>query len=227
MNEPVLRSKKIAFFLLTGRNAFINWMKILFLVFILFTSESLALEKSLPLTNENFLRKTISEVLEDCLKEAPFDSKLVWIKDEEENPSAWIVKEEMVLYLQRRGPVGLVKKEEIGKPDLLLNFRVIKLNLEYPEVKRRKLLGKSWVRREAQVALSFNLSDFEGKVLWSKRGERKNSDLVKVDELMLLNNKQYPFLSPEVPESSWGKYVEPAVVTVVIGALIYLFFANR
>jgi len=208
------------------RTGFFLSLEILFLIFVLLSSKCLASENSLPLTNESFLRQTINKVLEDCLKEAPLDSKLVWLKQEDEDPSGWIVEEEIVSYLRKKGEVG-IGKEKIKEEDLSLSFRVIKLSLEYPEIKRKKFLGKSWVRREAQILLSFKLSDHQGEVLWSKKGEGKDSDLVKMDQIAALNNKHYTFLSPEVPESSWGKLVEPAVVTAVVGALVYLFFANR
>ena len=203
------------------------WIKVIFSVSILFSSKSFAQEKVAPLTNEAFLRQTIKEVLEDCLKDAPIDSQMVWVNEEGENQSAWIVREEMVSFLSKRGPVGAGKKEGQESSSPVLSYRIIKLNLEYPEIKRKKLFGKSWIKRESQVALSFNLSDPDGKILWSKRGERKNSDLLRKEELLSLNNRQYPFLCPEVPESAWGRYLEPAVVTVVVGGLIYLFFANR
>ncbi|MCJ7458962.1 MAG: hypothetical protein MUP17_08220 [candidate division Zixibacteria bacterium] len=203
------------------------WIRVFFLVSIFFSSKSLAQEKIVPLTNEVFLRQTIKDVLEDCLKDAPIDSQMVWVKEEGENQSAWIVKEEIVSFLSKRGPVGVGKKEGQESFSPLLSYRIIKLNLEYPEIKRKKLFGKSWITRESQVAISFSLSDPDGKILWSKRGERKNSDLLRKEELLSLNNRQYPFLCPEIPESTWGKYIEPAVVTVVVGGLIYLFFANR
>lgn len=152
---------------------------------------------------------------------------MVWVKEEGENPSAWIVREEIVSFLSKTGPVGVGKKEGQESSSPVLSYRIIKLNLEYPEIKRKKLFGKSWITRESQVAISFNLSDPDGKILWSKRGERKNSDLLRKEELLSLNNRQYPFLCPEIPQSTWGRYVEPAVVTVVVGGLIYLFFANR
>jgi hypothetical protein len=203
------------------------WIKVLFLASILFSSKSFAQGKIIPLNNEAFLRQTIKQALEDCLKDAPIDSQMVWIQEEGENQSAWLVREEMVSFLSRRGPVGSGKKELLESSSLVLSYRIIKLNLEYPEIKRKKLFGKSWIKREAQVALSFNLSDPDGRILWSKRGERKNSDLLRKEDLFSLNNRQYPFLCPEVPASTWGKYLEPAVVTVVVGGLIYLFFANR
>lgn len=218
MNKPFIKDKTNSFFLLIG---------FLFLVFFSFPLKVISSEKNLPLTNENFLRKTIDSVLEECLKDAPLGTKSVWIKQEGENPFFWIVEEEIVSYLQKRGPVGIDGDNIIEKEGLILGFRVIKLNLEYPEIKRKKFLGKSWVVREGQVFLSFKLSDHRGEVLWSKRGERKESDLVEMRQLTELNNKLYPFLSPEVPESNWGKYLEPAVVTVAVGALVYLFFANR
>jgi len=203
------------------------WIKVFFLVSIFFSSKSLAQERIVPLTNEIFLRQTIKDVLEDCLKDAPVDSQMVWVKEEGENQSAWIVKEEIVSFLSKRGPVGAGEKEGQESSSPVLSYRIIKLNLEYPEIKRKKLFGKSWIARESQIAISFSLSDPDGKILWSKRGERKNSDLLRKEELLSLNNRQYPFLCPEVPESTWGRYVEPAVVTVVVGGLIYLFFANR
>lgn len=217
MSKLISKGKRIGFFL---------WIEITFLIFLSLSSRCLASENSLPLTNEGFLRQTINRVLEDCLKEAPLDSKLVWLKQEDEKTSGWIVEEEIVSYLGKKGEVG-IGKEKIKEGDLSLSFRIIKLSLEYPEVKRKKFLGRSWVRREVQVLLSFILSDNLGEVLWSKKGEGKDSDLVKMDQLEALNNKHYTFLSPEVPESSWGKLVEPAVVTAVVGALVYLFFANR
>jgi hypothetical protein len=203
------------------------WIKVLFLVSILFPSNGLAQEKIVPLTNEVFLRQTIKDVLEDCLKDAPIGSQMVWIKEEGENQSAWIVNEEIVSFLSKRGPIGIGREEEKKNLFPILSYRIIKLNLEYPEIKRKKLFGKSWITRESQVAISFSFSDPDGRILWSKRGERKNSDLLRKEELLSLNNRQYPFLCPEIPQGSWGKYVEPAVVTVVVGGLIYLFFANR
>ena len=187
---------------------------------------SIAQEKDKPITNENFLRRSVDRVLEDCLKEAPVGSKTVWVTQEDENPCSWLVEEEIVSYLQKRGAVG-IEPANMREGDLVLSFRIIKLNLEYPEVKSKKFLGKSWVRREAQVFLSFKLTDYRGEVLWSKRGEEVNSDLIERGLLVDLNNKSYPFLSPEVPESRWGQYIEPVAVTIVVGALVYLFFANR
>jgi len=203
------------------------WIKVFLSVSIFFSSKSLAQEKIVPPSNEVFLRQTIKDVLADCLTDAPIDSQMVWVKEEGENQSAWIINEEMVSFLSRRGPVGIGKDESGNSPSLTLSYRIIKLSLEYPEIKRKKLFGKSWITRESQIAISFSLSDADGKILWSKRGEKKNSDLLRKEELLSLNNKQYPFLSPQVPESTWGKYAEPAVVTVVVGGLIYLFFANR
>jgi len=203
------------------------WTKVLLLALILSSSRSFAQEKIVSLSNEAFLRQTIKDVLEDCLKDAPLDSQMVWVREEGENPSAWIVREEIISFLSRRGPVGIKKEEDQESSSPVLSYRIIKLNLEYPEIKKKKLFGKGWIKRESDVAISFNLSAADGKILWDKRGERKNSDLLKREELASLNNRQYPFLCPEVPQSSWGKYLEPAAVTVVVGGLIYLFFANR
>ncbi len=203
------------------------WTKVLFSVSILFSSGSFAQEKGIPTTNESFLRQTINDVLDDCLKEAAIDSQMVWVKEEGENESAWIVKEEIVSFLSKRGPVGMGENAGGKNSSLVLSYRIIKLNLEYPGIERKKLFGKSWIKRESQVAISFSLTDPDGRILWSKRGERKNSDLLGKEQLASLNNRQYPFLCPEVPQSTWGNYLEPAVVTVVVGGLIYLFFANR
>lgn len=203
------------------------WTKVLFSAFILFSSESFAQEKIVSVSNEAFLRQTIKDVLEDCLKDAPLDSQMVWVGEEGENPSAWIVREEVVSFLSKRGPVGIKKEVDQESSSPVLSYRIIKLSLQYPEIEKKKLFGKSWIKRESEVAMSFNLTDAEGKILWDRRGERKNSDLLKREELASLNNRQYPFLCPEVPQSSWGKYLEPAAVTVVVGGLIYLFFANR
>lgn len=148
-------------------------IQVLLLVSLLSCSEVLAQEKTSAPTNEALLRQTIGEVLQDCLPEAPVDSQMVWVREEGENPSAWIVREEIVSSLAQRGPVGIGKEGDTAGLSMTLWYRIIKLSLQYPEVKKKSLFGKSWIRREAQAALSFSLSDSSGKVLWSKRGERK------------------------------------------------------
>jgi hypothetical protein len=42
-----------------------------------------------------------------------------------------------------------------------------------------------------------------------------------------LQDTTYDFAKVEVQRQSWGKFVEPVIVSAVLGGLIHLFFSNR
>ena len=45
--------------------------------------------------------------------------------------------------------------------------------------------------------------------------------------LDILQHDKFTFAKTELEEQTWGKFVEPVIVSTVLGGLIYLFFSNR
>jgi hypothetical protein len=110
----------------------------------------------------------------------------------------------------------------------LLFYRIIDLKLDYPQTYRKGFLKEKLVTRRAVANLSFREENpTTGKVVWLKRGRLERTDVVRKSAIKSLNNQSYPFLSPSLSGDPMNKYLEPALLTAVVGGVIYLFFANR
>ncbi len=183
--------------------------------------------------NEIFLRESIQELLKQTFVDFPSGSpRLVFIDPESDHPANWFLQEELISYLTTKGFSVTLAQQESGseKPENCwdLFYRIIQLKLTYPKVKSKGLFGKKMVTRESELNLSFRLMDTtSGKILWTKRTNHTTFDVIPQKRIAMLENKQYLFLSPELPQSSTRKYIEPALVATVVGGLVYLFFASR
>ncbi len=183
-------------------------------------------------SNEQFLRESVRIFLGKAFLDFPrAESKFVFVNAEGENDGNWLLEDELLSYLQSLNfQVALhagTRKNEVPQAWSLF-YRIINMELSYPDVKRKGFFGHKQVTRRAKLNLSFRLEEKgNGKVLWSKRGIEERADTVKKQAIKYLNNDAYSFLSPSLPEDPQAKYVEPALVAAVVGGLIYLFFGNR
>jgi hypothetical protein len=187
-------------------------------------------EKENSVSNEQFLRESIKDLLHRAFSDFPTgESRFIFVNSEDS--ANWLLEDELTSYLQSlnfqvalRLPSGQNEVPEAWS----LSYRIIKMELSYPQVKRKGVFGPKWVTRKAQLNLSFRLEEKEGgRILWGKRKTEERSDMIKKETIKYLNNDSYSFLSPPLPEDSRAKYLEPALVAAVVGGLVYLFFANR
>jgi len=65
------------------------------------------------------------------------------------------------------------------------------------------------------------------EIVWQTGVEYKKLDKLGIDALKSAENKNLPFLYADLPSSATRKYVEPALVTALVGGLVYISFANR
>lgn len=204
-----------------------------------FAEEEFTFQENPP-SNEEFVRGSMKLLWDKTFSDfRPASSKLIILKTEEAHPANWLLEDELISHLLALNyQVGLSSSENLTmvakdsnsnlSESNTLFYRIIELKLDYPKVKRKGFLGTKFVTRRVTLNLAFRLEEKStGKVLWNKREKEERSDLVKNSMIKSLNNDSYPFLSPSLPGDLQGKYLEPAMVTAVVGGLIYLFFANR
>ena len=189
--------------------------------------------------NETFLRDAIREYLKQSFSDFPSStSQTIFLANESEHPAGWLLEQELSSFLiSSHFSVALATStietrnsdpRSVASEDRNLFYRIIDLKLEYPEIKSKGFLKEKLVTRKACLNLSFQLTERKGgKIIWAKRETKEYSDVIRKGTVKKLHNPAYPFLSPSVPESSLSKYLEPALVTAVVGGLVYLFFANR
>lgn len=213
--------------------------KIILILLLIFLTVSLPVqvfaekkeeEKENLVSNEEFLRGSVRNLLHKAFFDFPRgESRFIFVNSEDS--ANWFLEDELTSYLQSLNFQVALRpasgQKEVPKAWSLF-YRIIKMELSYPQVKRKGVFGHKLVTRKAQLNLSFRLEEKEnGQVLWTKRETEERSDMVKKQTIKYLNNDSYSFLSPPLPEDSQAKYMEPALVAAVVGGLIYLFFANR
>jgi hypothetical protein len=195
-------------------------------------AENTGQEEENPISNEEFLRGSVRNLLHKAFLDFPrADSHFVFVNSEEEDSANWLLEDELTSYLQSLNlqvTLHPASGQSEGSKGRSLFYRIIKMELSYPRVKRKGIFGPKLVTRKAQLNISFRLEEKgSGGILWTKRETEERSDIVKKQTIKYLNNDSYSFLSPPLPEDAQAKFVEPALVAAVVGGLVYLFFANR
>ena len=196
-----------------------------------FSQTDEAVEENPP-SNEEFLRQCVKSLFERTFDDFPeAGSRLLLLQPEREHPANWLLQDELISFLlSMKYQVALGSSETGGNSgeSNSLFYRIIEMRLDFPEARRKGLLGARMVSRRSHLNLSFRLEEKStGKVLWTRRGQEESSDLVKRSMVESLNNESYPILSPSLPDDPQSRFLEPALVAVVVGGLIYLFFASR
>lgn len=105
---------------------------------------------------------------------------------------------------------------------------VLGFEFKYEKGDSRGFLRKRMIRRKFQAALKLTFSDTRDRSI----SEIKDITLSYEDQISpkwgdLVKSRKIPELDPPFPSSGMKKVAEPVIVTAAVGALIYLFFANR
>jgi hypothetical protein len=84
------------------------------------------------------------------------------------------------------------------------------------------------VTRTARVELAMRLTTGSAdSLLWRDEASVTLRDDVPPSALEVVQNDEYSFAKFELAEQSWNRFVQPVVVSSVLGVLVYLFFSNR
>ena len=185
-----------------------------------------------PPTNEEFLRETLRSLFAKTFTDFPKStSNILRLKAEEDRPENWLVEDELAAYLlslNYQVSLADMDSDSVLPESKWLFYRIIDLKLDYPETYRKGFLKEKLVTRRAVANLSFREENpATEKIIWLKRERQEKTDVVRKSAIKSLNNQSYPFLSPSLAGDPINKYLEPALLTAVVGGVIYLFFANR
>ena len=66
-----------------------------------------------------------------------------------------------------------------------------------------------------------------GELIWSGDGHAERQDQVPKGQIDALQHSRFGFAKTDLEQRTWGKFVEPMIITTVLGSLVYLFFSNR
>jgi len=187
-----------------------------------------------PPTNLDLLKEAVEEAVlaaTDKLFETEVpESTTVIVASGAEHKANWLVEDVLLHDLVGRG----LRVRRSGKTAALdtasleLSFRIIDISVGYPSQARRWGLGRVWVQREVATNLTFELVDLSsGQVKWIQDAEASRTDWFRHSRLSAVESKAHPFTRASFEKRSWARYLEPVIVSGVIGGLVYIFYSHR
>ena len=109
-----------------------------------------------------------------------------------------------------------------------IECNILGFDFKYKKGSSRGFLRKKMIKREFTAAIKLTFSNTRNRSV--SRFEDLTlhyEDQLSPDLIDLVKSRNIPALDPSPPSSNLKQFVEPVVVTAAVGALIYLFFANR
>ena len=165
----------------------------------------------------------IGEALDEMTVPDEVESPVIFIAKEGKHDANWLVEHVLAERLLNRGFAVALDSTVYDESRFRLSFRILDMGI----IARSGLRGK-YAERQSRITLILKLNDeLSHTVLWQDEITRVSSDRVPKKNLDLLQHSDHKFAKTELEEQSWNKFVEPMVVSTVLGGLMYLFFSNR
>ncbi len=135
----------------------------------------------------------------------------------------WLVDHVLTSRLLDRGFSITADSTAARGESMRLSFRILDLGIA-----GQSGLRGSHIDRQSRVTLTLRLSrESDSSVYWQDEITRQRADRIPKKQLEILQHSTYKFAQTELEEQSWSKFVEPVIISTVLGGLIYLFFSNR
>ena len=110
----------------------------------------------------------------------------------------------------------------------VLTYRVPEARVDYVRVFRGGLFGAERIERRASARIALRLlAPGTDAVRWSASADTSLGDVVMKSQVASLEDRTRPETRPIAPTSSIKKYIEPALVVILIAGLVSLFYQNR
>lgn len=193
------------------------------ITFLIFTSIASG-KTAKGLTDEELinisLRNAGKRMANDLIKIGERDIRIVENSLEKEVNSNFILIEGLTNEIKNHGGSIFLKNEEaeIDKPTLF--FRIIGKNVSIEEIDR--FFGDPVVVRDVRVRISYRLvAPKSGEILIAKEIEESLENRI--------SKKEYTNLRKGMRKKgfSFASLLEPAIVTAIIGGLMYLFYSRK
>ena len=180
------------------------------------------------LTNMDLVVGTVEQAVDQALAQLETQAlardQLLLVAPQGKHAATWLVDHLLAEGLLARGFAVTLDSSAAPAGTPRLSYRILDLGV----IGRANLWGSQF-HRESRASLVLQLSgSATGAPLdWQSEVAGHLADRVPKDRLPVLQDSAYDFAKVEVQRQSWGKFVEPVIVSAVLGGLIHLFFSNR
>jgi len=194
------------------------------ILILVFEFAGLAIVHSQPPTNEQIVFSAVKEEIDKSLsKDSASALMVVSGKKELEVLIGGAIADAM----RRKYPQVLMDSMPSPNADNL-TFDIQGFDFSFNKGASRGFLKAHKIRRQLQAELRISIrSGVDRQLREMKDIVIERSDTIEPAWAKYVNSRNIVELSPQAPASNWSRYVEPALVIAAVGALVYLFFANR
>ena len=178
-------------------------------------------------TNIDLTVRAAEEAVAECLAgldslHSETDWELpVLVTAQSEHEANWVVEHCLTGGLLKRNFTVAVDTTGAAQESPRLAYRIVDLSLS-----GWSGLRGGEVKRRCRMTVRLRLVS-AGELVWQHEATSQIRDRIPKNRLDVLENETYDFADLELEERSWGRFVEPAIVSSVLGTLVYLFFSNR
>ena len=178
-------------------------------------------------SNMDALVATVEEAIDESLAGLEVSSETgdapVFIAPQGRHDANWLIEHVLAQRLLERGFTILSDSTQVGEESMRFSFRILDMGIT-----AQSGLRGSNADRQTRATLALRLNrESDNIVYWQDEITRLRADQIPKKQLEILQHSTYKFAQTDVEEQSWSKFVEPIVVSTVLGGLIYLFFSNR
>ncbi|MBU2502991.1 hypothetical protein KJ682_16795 [bacterium] len=181
-------------------------------------------------TNLWLAESLLAEVAAEGVAALPQDGGRVRLQSALDTPAAHLFQTVATGLLADRGYEVFLDTGEEGVPapvDYVFGYRVLGVQLDYPEVGRTLGIWRNWVGREVEVSVMLELSEAAtGRVLLNRKVDRGYRDRFDDHELGRVESPLYDFTTAEIKGSGWQDRMEEVVVLGTLAGLVAVYFAN-
>lgn len=178
-------------------------------------------------SNMDALVATVEGAIDESLAGLEMSSETgdapVFIAPQGRHDANWLVEHVLSQRLLERGFTIVSDSTQVGEESMRFSFRILDMGITAQSGLRG---NKADRQTRATLALRLN-RESDHIVYWQDEITRLRADQIPKKQLEILQHSTYKFAQTDVEEQSWSKFVEPIVVSTVLGGLIYLFFSNR
>ncbi len=180
-------------------------------------------------TNMDMVAETLDQAAAQALAKLqalqagiPWNGPLL-IQAQSAHSANWMADHILCERLLQSGFEVVLDSTSTPSESMRLSYRVVDLGI----VGHSGLRGGE-VRRQSRATLALRLSDRRREVLyWQCEETVQRQDRIPKNKVEFLQHTDYDFARTEIEEQSWSKFVEPVIVSTVLGGLVYLFFSHR
>ena len=204
------------------------------LIFLFLSELSLVLaqerESGDPVVRPNLeiIRSGVAAITMEILKKSDVSTEKNLLVEFRTSDTSGVIRNTLLETLKRMKYTVFISSSTAKREGASLDIGPVETRVRYGPAFRESFLGKRKTERTIEVAVSANIRNARGEVLFAGSLSRAFSDTIHVGDLPDLEIPSIPLTQGEPPEGGFfDSVLEPLIIIGASAVAVYLFFTVR